>query len=333
MHLTSIIKPVYATLALSGVCLGFFAQQTFAQQLPTLPDGISGAPIGNYGSEGIGADTAQYDSSRGIFVVRDAQVICIHKIQVAAQADGLIEQLLADEGDSVNKGDTLLMIDSRVANAQLRVAEKELEAAQKQAENDAEVQYSKAAAEVSKEEYNNERTLYNQSSSTWSALKRKQLEAQRSILGIDVAEVKHEQEILAAEVAEEKLQAAKVDVELYKVIAPYSGVIVSRLRDQGEWIRAGEPVLKVVSLDEMKIQAYVPVKDISVASLQDAPATIRVRINPEREVELKSTVSFVSPEIELGRVRISIKIENEKIGNAWLLRDGMTASLEISPRN
>jgi multidrug resistance efflux pump len=261
--------------------------------------------------------------------VDNAQIVCIHKIPVAAQADGIIDQLLVDEGYTVKKGDTLLVIDNRVATAELGVAQKELEASQKQAVQTAELEYATKASEVSDAEYEDIYKLYNQGSATYSEARRKQLEKERARLGIDVAKVKHEQEVLAADVAKEKVNAAQVRLELYKVTAPWDGLIVQRLRDQGEWIRSGEPVLRLVHMNEMKVETYIPVEGLSLAELKGAPMKISVRISPQQVATYTPTVEFVSPEIESRRVRISTRIQNEMLNGAWLLSDGMTAAVEI----
>ncbi len=270
---------------------------------------------------------------RGPIRVESAQVISAHKIQVAAQADGLIDQLLADEGHVVKKGDTLLVIDNRVALAELAVAQKELEAAEKQAEQTAEVDYAKKASEVSDAEYEDIYKLYNQGSATFSEARRKQLEKERARSGIDVATVKHVQEVLAAEVNKEKVRASQVKLELYKVVAPFDGVVVQRLRDQGEWIRSGEPILRLVHLNEMKVETFVPIDGISVAALQGAAMRVAVRINSKDVVTYNTNIEFVSPEIESRRVRVASRIENKQLGGVWLLRDGMQASIEIDVPN
>lgn len=279
-----------------------------------------------------GAPSTDGESAYGPSVIRigDAQVTCIHKIQVSAQVEGLIEQLLVDEGHMVKQGDTLIKIDSRLADAQLSVAQRELEAAEKTAEQTANVDYARAAAALSKEEYEDELRLWDKRSTTYSVLKRKRLEAQRSFFSQDVAEVTHENEILAAEVAREKVKQAQVQLELYKVVAPYDGVIVQRIRDRGEWIRSGDPVLRLFHMDKMMVEALVPVDGISVAALEGAPVKIRVKINPQQFANYEAKIDFVSPEVSSRRVRVTTRIENEKLDNsAWLLRDGMVASLEI----
>lgn len=267
----------------------------------------------------------------GKIVIPSAQVKCIHKIQIAAQADGLLEKLLADEGDTVRKGDELLRVDSRVAKAEQQVAAKELEAAQKTASQDANVKYAEKAWEVSKEEYENEMALWDQGATTYSVLRRKRLEAERSRFGQDVAQVEHENNQLSAEVAKEKLNQSLVRLEMYKVIAPYDGIIVERKRDEGEWVRSGDPVLRLVSMNEMKVEAYVAVSSVSVALLQNAPVQVEIAIGRGNEkFRTEGRINFVSPEIDAGLVRVGVKIPNQRLaGGPWILRDGMVAKMTI----
>jgi len=275
-------------------------------------------------------------SSDGVVRLLGAKLVCLHKIQVAAQSDGLIQALLTDEGEFVKKGDVLLKIDNRVAAAELEVARKELEAAQKQAAQTADVEYAKKASAVSDIEFKNENELLGKGSATRSQVERKRLEAERARLGIDVAMVKHETEGLAAEVAAAKLEAAKVRLDLFSVLAPYDGVIVQRLRDEGEFIRGGEPVLRLLHMNEMKIEGMVDLEELnkaggnySLLDLEKAPIMVIVRISPTQNYEIPTNVEFVSPEILSKNIRVSAKVQNQKIGDTWLLRDGMSADVEM----
>ncbi len=284
----------------------------------------------SFGQNTFDGPRTSLQNYNGNIKIDNAQIVSVHKIQVAAQADGLISELLADEGRTVKKGDTLLIIDDRVARAEVAVATKEYEAAKKQAEQTADIEYAKKASEVSDAEYADIFRLYNQGSATYSEARRKQLEKERARLGIDVADVKHQQEILTAEVNNEKVKASQVRLDLYKVLAPYDGVIVQRLRDQGEWIRAGEPILRLVHMNEMKVEAFVPTEGINVVQLEGAAMKIAVRISAENVANYDTKVEYASPEIESRNIRISTRIQNQMVGGGWLLRDGMIASIEIT---
>ena len=248
---------------------------------------------------------------------------------MAAQADGILQELLFEEGASVEKGQLVLTIDERMANAELAVAQKEAEAAAAQAGQDANLRFSRKVAEVSDAEYLESKELYERNSASLQETRRKQLEAQKARLGIEVAEVDHAKDILAHHVSQEKVNAAKVQVDLRKVISPYDGIIVERKRDQGEWVKAGEPILRLVHLKEMRVEANVPVRGASVAHLQNAQIRLHVTINGE-DFTRDSHVEFVSPVVEMNTCRIWARVPNIMIAGGWMLRDGMEATVDIN---
>jgi multidrug efflux pump subunit AcrA (membrane-fusion protein) len=258
-----------------------------------------------------------------------AAIKCIHDIQLAAQADGVLHELLVEEGAAVESGQLVLTIDERLARAELGVAEKEAEAALAQANQDAQLRFSRKAAEVSNQEYLESKDLYERNSASLQETRRKQLEAQKAGLGIEVAEVDHAKDIAAAGVAKEKVNAAKVRLELCKVMSPYDGIIVDRMRDQGEWVKAGEPILRLMHLKEMRVEAHVQVAGASVAHLQNANIRVHVNINGH-DFTRESKIEFVSPRIELNTCRIWARVPNELIAGGWMLRDGMEATIDIS---
>lgn len=310
----------------------------FAQQLRHLSLAAAAVSVATLGMTGAPAqaqqplDLAPAKPASASGGVRDekASVQCFRDIQVAAQSDGLIQKLLVDEGSSVKKGDVLLIIDDRVAKAEVSVALKEWEAADKQAKETANIQFAKKASELSDKEYFMEADLYEKGATTRSALERKKLEAEKARFGMDVADVEHQKEVLAAEVNREKHSAAKVRLQLHQVTAQFDGIVVRRHRDEGEWVRAGEPVFQLMYLNEVEVQAYVPVQGLSMANLQGAPMKIEVQAGA-RPVVVESNVQYVSPEIDAGKVRVWARIPNQAPGGVWMLRKGMPAIVEITP--
>ena len=258
----------------------------------------------------------------------EAAVKALHDIKLAAQADGILQDLLFDEGAAIEKGQIVLTIDERTANAELAVAQKEFEAATAQASQDANLRFSKKVAAVSEAEYAEIKELYDRNSASRQETRRKLLEWEKANEGIKVAEVDHTKDILAAAVAKEKVAAANVQLNLRKVISPYDGIVVERLRDQGEWVKAGEPILRLVHMKEMKIEAMVPVRNSDVGRLQNAEITIRVPIHGH-DWNYTTKIEFVSPTVEMSTCRIWAKVPNTLNGASWVLRDGMKATVDI----
>ncbi len=313
--------------AFAVFCLSAAAINELGAQAPLTTPGIS-----NPQSQSSQQNSSSQLASRGRAIVDESATIkCIHSYPISAQTDGLISEMLTDEGKSVKKGDHLLTIDDRVATVEVSVALKEWEAAKRQAEETANVEFAKKSSELADDEFKTESDMYLKGAVGESQLKRKKLEAEKARYGIRVSEVEHAKEGLAAEVAREKHEAAKVRLQLHRVVASHDGIIVRRLRDEGEWTRAGEPILDFLGMQEMKVEARVPVSGLSLTRLQGAPVTIKVPVNANEVVTIEANIDFVSPEIEQGFVRVSARVENQAPGGIWVLRKGMQATVEINP--
>ncbi|HHM06191.1 MAG TPA: efflux RND transporter periplasmic adaptor subunit [Gammaproteobacteria bacterium] len=78
------------------------------------------------------------------------------------------------------------------------------------------------------------------------------------------------------DVALSELTAARVQVEKaeellrrHAVKAPFSGVVTERIARAGEWVRQGDPVLRLVNVDDLEIVAHVPVAQVKYISPGD----------------------------------------------------------------
>ena len=314
-------------LAFAALCVSALATDNLSAQAPQ-----NSPALPNAAGQSNAFNQSNPSTARGRTIVDESATIkCIHSYSISAQTDGLISEMMTDEGKSVKKGDHLLTIDDRVGQVEVRVAAKEWEAAQRQAEETANVEFAKKSSELADAEFKIESEMYRKNAVGESQLKRKKLEAEKARFGIRVSEVEHAKEVVAAEVAREKHEAAKVRLQLHRVVASHDGIIVRRLRDQGEWTRAGEPVLDFLGMQEMKVEARVPVSGLSITRLQGAPVLIKVPVNASEVVTIEANIDFVSPEIEQGFVRVSARVENQAPGGIWVLRKGMQATVEITP--
>ncbi|MCA9128926.1 MAG: HlyD family efflux transporter periplasmic adaptor subunit [Planctomycetales bacterium] len=277
------------------------------------------------------ASTSTVGFCQTSIVLDGAQLRLIYDVEVAAQADGIIQELLSDEGQIVNEDQILVRIDSRVADAEVAVAGKELLAAEKQAEQTADMEYAKLSHKVAEAEFQVIDELERKGAASLSERRRAELEKDKGFLAIGVAVIKHEQDQLASDVAREKLNAARVRLGLYSVKSPVDGMVVERLRDRGEWIRAGEPILRVVHLKEMKVECRVPVTKTSPSELLGAKMTVTIPVSPDFVDTIETNIEFVSPIVDLGEVLVWGKIPNKRRtpNGPWMFSSGMHVDVKI----
>lgn len=272
-------------------------------------------------------------SHDGKIRIETAHLKFVNDLPIAAQADGLIMQMECEEGDILAANTLMVQIDDRLANSELEVTRKEYQAAVEKAKDDSEIQYSKASHEVAGEEYKIALEIDKKGAGTATELSKKWLEYKRAQLAIVVAEVKNKQDLSAADVSKAKQGAAEVHLQLRKIVAPFEGIVAEKIKERYDWVRAGDVILRLVSMEQMRVQGQVRVSQLSAAphELVGAPATIDVELFPGRVERIASKVGFVSPVMESsGAYKIWIQIPNQKSNNQWIFREGMPAKIEIS---
>lgn len=271
----------------------------------------------------------------GRIIIRSANLKFVTDLEVAAQSDGLIMEMDADEGDLLAKGSLMIQIDDRIANAELLKTQKETEAALEKAKDDSEIQYSTAASKVAKQDYEIAEQLHKKGAETDSELRKKWLEQKRADLAITVAESKHKQDVAAADVSSANQGAAEVQVKLRKHLAQFDGVVAEKRKEKFDWVRAGDVIMRLVSMEQLRVVGYVHVDQLRSAPhlLEKAPAIVDISIYPGKVERVQAKVGFVSPVMEsTGSYKIWLQIPNVKVDDQWLFREGMPATIEIMPR-
>ena len=71
------------------------------------------------------------------------------------------------------------------------------------------------------------------------------------------AECEYETAGLSLEGLQKQVAITEERVERRRLRAPFSGMVVERLRSQGEWAEVGESVLRIIRLDVLSVEGYV----------------------------------------------------------------------------
>jgi multidrug resistance efflux pump len=218
---------------------------------------------------------------------RQRRIICTGRVEategeidVMPQLSGELEQVLVTEGDRVEKGDLLAMIDARreaaavsVAEANLGVAraeldrvlagsgEEEIQAAARAVESaDALVEAQRARVEEMKDQ-SAEASALEEATFQLKSLEKKreaahnQYEAlRRGPLPEDIATSK-----AAVALAEKRLEEANTNYEYRRVVAAGSGVVLKVYRHAGDSVQAGgpTPVVQIADTDQLRIRLEV----------------------------------------------------------------------------
>jgi multidrug efflux pump subunit AcrA (membrane-fusion protein) len=259
----------------------------------------------------------------------------VHDVKVVAQADGVIREFLVDEGSVVEKDKIMLEIDNRLARAEQEIARKELESAQLKAEDESQIKFAIASEEVARSDYTRTEDLYKREVANIDEYERKRLEWIKSKFSIDVSRREQKINQAAVGVSEAKLNASGVQVELRTIRAPFTGIVAKTEKENFEWVKGGDEILRLVSLETFRVRGRVQIDD-SPNILERAPAKVYVQVQPGQVEMVNGVVGFVEPETSVAvdgknEYGVWVEIENSVVNGQFLFRGKMNATVEIYP--
>jgi RND family efflux transporter MFP subunit len=281
---------------------------------------VAGASVGCRGGESTSPATVQTMPARVVISqqhqvplhVRSTGTIHARETAlVSAQVMGRIQQVLVREGDSVQTGQTLVVLD----DAALRAAADQAQAALKAAQSQQSAAQSDARLAA-------------------STLQRyKQLESQKSVSPQEMDEVSRRSEAAAARLDAVRSQtdamraqesAARTMLSYTRLQAPFAGVVTARMADPGTLASPGVPLLQVDRVGSLQLQAAV---DESLIATVHKGMKVQVAIDSASSTTLPGTVAEILPAADPSSHSFMVKID---LPASSTLRAGMYGSVDLS---
>jgi len=243
------------------------------------------------------------------------------EVTLSAQAGGQVKLVIADEGDVVQSGDTLLLIDKtdwiyqleqmrggyEMAEAQFQLA---LKGAREEDVIQAEANYANAEADlkrmeelyraksVSEKQLDDARTRFTISQQVWEKTKRGSRQEE-----IDAARARRDQ-------TKAQMASLQKKVNDCAVVSPISGTITKRYIEQGELASTGMALYRVSDLSTMNITIYVSESNLPKVKLNQKAY---VHIDAFQKKEYEGKVIFISSTAEFTPKNIQTNDERTKL--------------------
>ncbi|MBX7164786.1 MAG: HlyD family efflux transporter periplasmic adaptor subunit [Pirellulales bacterium] len=255
----------------------------------------------------------------------------IEERDVPAQDAGMLLELDAREGAVVEQNMRLGAIDDREAQAELIVAQREYDVAKEKAENDVNVRYAEAAAKVAEYTYLQNKSANDKVPGTVSQTEvlKTLFDWKRSKLQIEQAQSEMAIAALELKAAEAKQNAMKVKVDRRQILAPISGMITKVERKPGTWVNPGDPIVRIIYLERLRVKGHVESADYSPSVMLGRAVKVKVQL-PAGPRGFTGKVVFCNPEIDLnGKFEVWAEIDNPQEDGRWTLHPGLTSEMSI----
>lgn len=279
------------------------------------------------------------------------------QVDVSFKISGRIQERPVDEGDSVQSGQNIALLDNKEIMQQVALKNAELEqqeahllelkrgarpeevlqaqARLRQAEADFERQKNDFARQkalfeddvISSREFDTAKALH-------QVAEEKVKEARENYLLVKkgAREEKIRQAEATVKMAEEALNLAKTTLSETLIQAPISGYVISKAREPGEVIRSGEPIVTIANLDRVWLRAYISEGDLGKVKLGQK-VLVKIDAFPGKNYEGK--ISYISQrseftpknvQTEKERVKLVYRIKVDIENSNHELKSGMPAT-------
>ena len=240
-------------------------------------------------------------------------------VYLASSQPGHLEHLAVARGQQVAGGAPVFSLEATQEEAEQRQAQHQLASAQAQlgdietgkrpAEIDvirAQLQQAQAAARKSAQQRQRDQAQYRA-----GGISREQLEATLAQATsdaahvselqsqLDVARLPGRQQQLRAQSAQVRLAQAALDQANWRlgqksVSAPRAGLVFDTMYREGEWVAAGNPVVRMLPPQNVKVRFFVPQPVLGSVAVGG-----RVSLHCDGcAADIPATITFVSPEAE-----------------------------------
>jgi len=252
-------------------------------------------------------------------------------ITVFAEAEGVLSKLPAREGSRLAAGQVLAAIDDRQAQAAVKVAELSHEAALQQAKDRIEEEYAKAAAAVAEIDLRKslEANLQKAGAITAIEILEKRLVLKRSQLQTEKAQ---KDQLLAgkeADVKKAELEAANIALDQRTIRAPFDGEVQQLFQKEAQWVKPGDPILRLVQFDKLRVDCFVNAADYDPLELANRRVTVRVQLARGREASVTGRIVHVSQMVISRQYLVRAEVQNQRDGEFWLVRPGLDVEMTI----
>jgi RND family efflux transporter MFP subunit len=205
-----------------------------------------------------------------------------HEVDVLAERDGVVVEILQDEGARVSQGTVLARLDDRELLAQLDRARAEVSAQ----END--VKFNEAERKATAAAYRRAQEMFRERLSSEAELEEAEFRAKGSEHDLAASQARLEK-------ARAEVRVLELELERTRLRAPFAGVVARRYLRAGQNVLKDEKVFRVSELSPLRVKFLVPE---TAARRPRAGETVNVVPVSDSQRVYPARITMVSPTVD-----------------------------------
>ncbi len=233
------------------------------------------------------------------------------RVDIATKFPGRLREVLADEGDWVERGAVLARLDSADVEAQLREAKAAVEQArQRLSQAAAAVAQRESQLKLAEIELQRAQLLLRKNNVAKQVVDERTAQRDLQAAGLDNDRAAVGDATAAIEAAIARAERLQVDLEEYTLTAPRSGRVQYRLAQPGEMLAAAGRVLTLLDLTDVYMEIFLPTVE---AGKLPIGAEARIVLDAAPQYVFPARVTFVAADAQFTPRQVETARERENL--------------------
>jgi multidrug resistance efflux pump len=257
-------------------------------------------------------------------------VFAIESIELPAQDSGVISSLAIQVNDAVQSNQVLGKLDNRTAEIEKNAASLQAQSAATEASEDIEVRVTQAQVEEAKLQFEQCDEMNRRGTLGDNELRQKQLVVFQAECRLEQSKATKLQKEQKAKLAQMALLASQLKLERCTLRSPVNGTVTRIDHRPGEFVQAGATILSMVRLNELRVDCFVNIDQVTPSKLVHLPVKVTMKRAGE-ELVLAGRITSYDPDVSSGgMVRVHATIQNQRDGDHWQVLPGMSVTMQVA---
>ena len=274
-------------------------------------------------------DSSDTTSRRTTALLDTCFVKLIEDIEIPAEESGKITAIHVKPGDDVGLEQPIAQMDDQRAQRMLEEASLKFQSADRLANDETEIRSAYKKMILAQREHEDIATLARKGSESKQAYQRSKYAMQISELDYQAAKNKKSLAALDKDAESVRVNAAKDSIKRNALKSPVEGIVFEVFKDKGEWVTAGDKIMRVARMDRVRIQGFVEAKKYDPSEIANRPVTVTLQLARDQEQTFSGEIVFVSYERGGNRYKVWAEVDNVKKNNRWILQAESEVTMEI----
>jgi len=257
------------------------------------------------------AESARLPQTIAADYIASGPIVVENQVELAAQRDGMVAEVLVETGAPVRKGQLLAKLDDRQLTANRDAA------AAKARSTEADLKNWEATLKVAQTERDRSEQL-------WAANIIAKNQEEKAKFQYEATEFEVERQREDMKYAQDTLRSLELELEKTRITAPFDGVVARRYLHVGQEVAKNDRLFWISAVGPLRVKFALP--ESYLGRLRKGTELIVVLSASPDEVHA-AKVLLVSPVVDPSSDTIDITAELE--GPPTNLRPGMTANIRL----